>query len=231
MQLNILFLHGMGGGANSPVPRTLRRVLPNMQFTKDGEPSSLQVISETYDYDPEVATQQIARLMETYQPSLVISESMGAIHALGIQGIPHIYISPALNYDRAATIAGPFIALGNSMGFHYRKQRGENRQQIRGDRELLARFRPMIQSYKEAVLKSQHRDPSFAFFGKSDEFKVLGIVSIEEYERLFGKTYEVHDGGHVFGARNVRPKLIPKIVEMLGFEVVKKPRTRKKAVQ
>ncbi|MBO7587520.1 MAG: hypothetical protein J6T13_10160 [Bacteroidales bacterium] len=231
MQLNILFLHGMGGGANSPVPRTLRQALSNKQFTKDGEPCSLQVISETYDYDPEVATQQIARLKETYQPSLVISESMGAIHALGIQGIPHIYISPALNYDRATTIAGPFIALGNSLGFHYRTQRGANRQQVRGDHELLARFRPMIQSYKEAVLSSQQRDPSFAFFGKSDEFKWLGIVSIEEYERLFGKTYEVHDGGHVFGTKNVRPKLIPKIVEMLGLEVVKKPRTRKKAVQ
>ena len=226
--MNILFLHGMGGGKNSSVPKALKRELSKMQFTKDGELCTIQVICETNDFDPEVASKQIAQCVETYQPSLVIAESMGGIHALGIQGIPHIYISPALNFDRATTCAQPLIALCNSLGIYYRKQRSANRQEIRGDHELLAKFRPMIKKYKEAILNSPQRDPSFAFFGKNDEFKLLGIVSIKEYERLFGASYEVHDGGHIFGAKNVKPKLIPKIVEMLGLEVVKKPHGRKK---
>ena len=199
-----------------------------MQFTKDGNPCSLQVICETYDFDPEVASEQIAQWRETYHPDLVIGESMGAIHALGIQGIPHIYISHALNYDRATTFAQPLIAISNSLGYHYRNQHSANRQEIRGDHELLAKFSPLIKKYKEDILNSEQRDSSFAFFGKEDKFILLGIVSIKEYERLFGASYEVHDGGHLFGVKNVKPKLIPKIVEMLDLEVVKKPRGRKK---
>lgn len=199
-----------------------------MHFTKDGEPCSLQVICETYDFDPEVATNQIADWVETYHPDLVMAESMGAIHALGIQGVPHIWLSPALNYDRGAELFLPLISLANMMGYTYTKQRGARRQKILGDPELVAKFKPMIQSYKEAILNNPQRDPSYAFFGSKDDFRKTGIVSIKEYQRLYGNSYEVYDGGHCLDVRQIRPKLLPKIVEMLGLEIVKKPRGRKK---
>lgn len=228
--MNILYLHGMGSGSRtSRVANKLRTELPKMQFTKEGEPCTLNLICETYDFDPEVATKQIAGWVEAYQPVLVIGESMGSIHALGIHGIPHIYISPALNFDRGAEMARPVYAIANALGINLvPKPRGSKRQELIGDPVLLAKFRPMIQSYKEAVLSSPQRDASFAFFGSKDKYMVPGIVSIKEYERLYGDSYEVHDGGHIFGVNYVKPRLIPKIGEMLGLEIVKPVRGRKK---
>lgn len=226
--MNILYLHGMGGGSTSRMPSRLSQVLSNIHFTKDGEPCTLNVVCKTYDFDPEVATNQIAEWVETYQPALVMSESMGAIHALGIQGVPHIYISPALNYDRGAAFFLPLVSLGNMIGYTYTKQRGAKRQEIRGDRDLVAKFKPMIQSYKEAILSSPQRDPSYAFFGSKDGYMVPGIVSIEEYKRLYGDSYEVFDGGHCLDVSQIKPKLLPKVVEMLGLEVVRPPRGRRK---
>ena len=229
--MNILYLHGMGSGSKtSRVANKLRTELPKMQ-TKNGEPCTLNLICETYDFDPEVATKQIAGWVETYQPVLVIGESMGSIHALGIQGIPHIYISPALNYDRGTEFIMPLMTLANLIGYHYTSQRGKQRQKIDGNPELLAKFRPMIQSYKEAILSRPQRDPSFAFFGSNDKYMLSGIVSIKEYERLYGDSYEVHEGGHIFGANYVKPRLVPKIVEMLGLEIIKTSRKRKKQEQ
>ena len=230
--MNILYLHGMGSGSKtSRVANKLRTELPKMQFTKDGEPCTLNLICETYDFDPEVATKQIAEWVKAYQPVLVIGESMGSIHALGIQGIPHIYISPALNYDRGTEFIMPLMTLANLIGYHYTSQRGKQRQKIDGNPELLAKFRPMIQSYKEAILSRPQRDPSFAFFGSNDKYMLSGIVSIKEYERLYGDSYEVHEGGHIFGANYVKPRLVPKIVEMLGLEIIKTSRKRKKQEQ
>ena len=226
--MNILFLHGMGGGGTTKMPKKLNQVLSKMNLTKDGEPCTLHVICETYDFDPEVATRQIGQWVETYQPVMVISESMGAIHALGIQGIPHIYLSPALNYDRGVKMAMPLVAICEKMGIHYHKQRGRNNQLIHGDTELLARFQPMIQSYKEAIRRNPNPDASYAYFGKKDEFRRAGIVSIKEYKSLFGNSYEVYEGRHVLDVSNAERVLVPKIVEMLGLEIVKPQRKQKK---
>ena len=170
MNMNILYLHGMGGGSTSRMPVRLKQVLSNMHFTKDGEPCKLNVVCKTYNFDPEVATNQIAEWVETYQPARVMSESMGAI--------------------------------------------------------LEAKFKPMIQTYKEAILSNPQRDPSYAFFGNKDPYRTTDIVSIKEYQRLYGDSYEMFDGGHCLDVRQIRPKLLPKIVEMLGLEEVK-PTPRK----
>lgn len=228
MNMNILFLHGMGGGQKTRMPKQLNKVLSKMNLTKDGEPCTLHVICETYDFDPEVATRQIGQWVETYQPVMVISESMGAIHALGIQGMPHIYLSPALNYDRGVKMAMPLVAIGEMMGIYYNKQRGRNNQLIHGDTQLLARFQPMIQSYKEAIRRNPNPDASYAYFGNKDEFRRAGIVSIKEYKSLFGNSYEVYEGRHVLDVSNAERVLVPKIVEMLGLEIVKAQRKQKK---
>ena len=226
--MNILFLHGMGGGGTTKMPKKLNQVLSKMNLTKDGEPCTLRVICETYDFDPDVATRQIGQWVETYQPVMVISESMGAIHALGIQGMPHIYLSPALNYDRGVRMAMPLVAIGEMMGIYYNKQRGRNNQLIHGDTQLLARFQPMIQSYKEAIRRNPNPDASYAYFGNKDEFRRAGIVSIKEYKSLFGNSYEVYEGRHVLDVSNAETVLVPKIAEMLGLEIVKPQCKQKK---
>ena len=82
--MSILYIHGMGGGGDSRIPSTLRE-------------EGLDVIVRTYDFDPDVASAQIASWVNELNPELVIGESLGALHALRIQGVPKVLVSPALN--------------------------------------------------------------------------------------------------------------------------------------
>jgi hypothetical protein len=83
----ILYIHGMGGGGDSRIPRLLRE-----QF----EGTDLRCIVRTYDFDPETGHAQIASWVEELHPDLVIGESLGAIQALRVRGIPHLFVSPSL---------------------------------------------------------------------------------------------------------------------------------------
>ena len=83
----ILYIHGMGGGGDSRIPRLLRERFAG---------SDLRCIVRTYDFDPEIGRAQIASWVEELQPALVIGESLGAIQALRVRGIPHLFVSPSL---------------------------------------------------------------------------------------------------------------------------------------
>ena len=51
--VNVLYIHGMGGGSDSRIPSILRD-----EFSQRGMPVNLVV--RTYDFDPEVASAMIA---------------------------------------------------------------------------------------------------------------------------------------------------------------------------
>ena len=90
----------MGGGGDSRIPNYLRAQL---------EASRVRVIIRTYDFDPEVGRAQILSWVEEVKPDLLIGESLGAIQALRIQGLPHLFVTPSLgapeNLYHAARIA------------------------------------------------------------------------------------------------------------------------------
>ena len=85
--INVLYIHGMGGGGDSRIPSILNEHL--CPYAK--------VTVRTYDFDPEIAHAQISSRVEELKPRLIIGESLGAVHAMRIKGIPHLLISPALN--------------------------------------------------------------------------------------------------------------------------------------
>ena len=47
----VLYIHGMGGGADSRIPSILRDSLKIYD---------VEVVARTYDFDPEIATDQIS---------------------------------------------------------------------------------------------------------------------------------------------------------------------------
>ena len=62
---NILYIHGMGGGADSRIPSILRDVFAHPEShchpeRSEGSPTRVTVVARTYDFDPEVAAGQIA---------------------------------------------------------------------------------------------------------------------------------------------------------------------------
>ena len=78
--MDILYIHGMGGGADSRIPSILKERLVVLA-------PALRVTVRTYDFAPDIACGQIAAWVEELKPGLVIGESMGAIHALAVSGV------------------------------------------------------------------------------------------------------------------------------------------------
>ena len=86
----ILYIHGMGGGADSRIPSVL-----NGWFRKHRR--DIRVVVRTYDFHPDRAAEQIRAWYEELQPALVIGESLGANHALALQPrVPLLLVSPAI---------------------------------------------------------------------------------------------------------------------------------------
>ncbi len=84
----------MGGGGDSRIPSILRERFCSNALEGCG---AVNVVVRTYDFDPEIAHAQITSWTEELRPALVIGESLGALHALRIVGMPHLFVSPALN--------------------------------------------------------------------------------------------------------------------------------------
>ena len=73
----ILYIHGMGGGADSRIPSILN------DWFAENRPE-VRVVVRTYDFNPDRAKGQIAAWYKELQPALVIGESLGANHALAL---------------------------------------------------------------------------------------------------------------------------------------------------
>ena len=158
--VNILYIHGMGGGGDSRIPAILRETLSE---------KGVNVVVRTYDFDPEIGSAQIEGWMKELEPSLVIGESMGSIHALRIKGVPHILISPSLN---APFVLGRLCWLSLIPGVTplldriYRPKEGD-RQKLHFTYDVLRKY---VRHGKTALASSSlygNDDFFFAFFGKS----------------------------------------------------------------
>ena len=208
---NILYIHGMGGGGDSRIPSILDQALM---------PEGVRVIVRTYDFDPQVASRQIASWVDELQPRLIMGESLGSLHAIRIKGIPHILISPSLNAslyfsNRAwLTLVPGVTALLDRI---YRPREG--------DRQILHFTTSVLRKYKAhgdaALAKSVHagsKDEFFAFIGTKDHYRRTGVVSIKAWKRHFGETFRLYEGSHFTEEEYIHALVVPKILEMLDIK-------------
>ena len=93
---NVLYIHGMGGGADSRIPSILRECF---SVSSERNEEDISIVCRTYDFDPEKAAGQISFWIEELNPVLIIGESLGALHAIRVKDIPHLFVSPALNIN------------------------------------------------------------------------------------------------------------------------------------
>lgn len=199
----ILYIHGMGGGGDSRIPSILRE-------------EGLDVIVRTYDFDPEVASGQIASWVEELKPELVIGESLGSLHALRIQGIPKVLVSPALNaplyFELLAwlTLIPGVTPLFNHI---YRPREGD-RQPMRFTFRILKKYMPHRRA--ALALSTSSSDRIFALLGTRDHYRKSGIVSFRTWKKYFGESYFVYDGTHFTEEEYVRIDLKRIAVEMLS---------------
>lgn len=204
--VNVLYIHGMGGGGDSRIPSILRDAFAD---------ENIDIIVRTYDFDPEVAQAQIESWLEEIRPSLVIGESLGSIHAIKIAGIPHLLISPSLN---APLYLGYWSWLALVPGVTWLLDRIYKPKD--GDRQKLhfkfLTLKKYLRHRREALANSiaaGSQDYFHAFIGTRDHYRKSGIVSIRTWKKYFGETYTLYEGTHFTEEEFIWSLVVPKIRE------------------
>lgn len=208
--INALYIHGMGGGGDSRIPSILHQTLSSRRIS---------VIVRTYDFDPEKAFRQIESWVDELKPSIVIGESLGAIHAIRIKNVPHILISPALNaplYLSGIAWLTYIPGVTALLDRIYRPREGD-RQRIHFTAEVLRRY----SSHRKAALANSPRSGSgdyfYAFIGRRDHYRKSGVVSAKTWKKHFGESFEWYDGTHFTEEEFIYSLVVPKILNVLGI--------------
>ena len=211
---NVLYIHGMGGGADSRIPSILRECFSVSSGRKEED---ISIVCRTYDFDPEKAARQISFWIEELKPVLIIGESLGSLHAIRVRDIPHLFVSPALNTSFYFELLAWLTLIPGITWIFDRiyKPREGDRQPLHFTFRTLRKY---MKHRREALKNSSSSgspDNFFAFFGSHDHYRRSGIVSIRTWKKYFGSTYQVYDGTHFMEDEYVRTLLFDKVVDLL----------------
>ena len=200
----ILYVHGMGGGGASRIPSILKASLG----------PDFEVVIRTYDFDPETARKQLTSWAEEVHPGLVIGESMGATHAIGLRGYPHLFVSPSLNapyFFRLLSVLAWIPGVTRFFDWYYRPKEGD-RQKLHFDRRILRKWKDIQKDALQNTPLKGSKDSFYAFFGSRDKFRRSGVVLIRSWKKYFGEgTWTVYEGSHFMEEEYIHSLLIPKI--------------------
>lgn len=202
--VNVLYIHGMGGGADSRIPSILSEELVSF---------GVNVVVRTYDFDPEIALVQISSWVKELHPELVVGESLGSLHALRIKGVPLLFVSPALNAPLYFRLQAWMTLIPGVTAIYQRiyKPREGDRQQMKFVFSVLRKYKD---HRRQAMLCES---PVHAFFGTHDHYRKSGIVSVRTWKKRFGDTFSMYEGTHFMEEEHVRTMLVEKILEVLNI--------------
>ena len=206
---NVLYIHGMGGGSDSRIPSLLDEALRD---------HGVAVYVRTYDFDPEVASVQISSWTDELRPELVIGESLGSLHAMKIHGVPHLYVSPALNapyyFELMAwlTLIPGFTQIFDRI---YKPREGD-RQKLHFTFRVLRKY---LSHRRTALYRSGLTDElNFAFIGTRDHYRRSGVVSLRTWRKYFGDSFQIYDGTHFMEEEFISALLLPEILNILNIK-------------
>lgn len=198
----------MGGGGDSRIPSILKDLLG----------PGYSIFIRTYDFDPELATSQLAAWSSEVKPDLVIGESMGAIHAIALKGYPHLFVSPSLNapiFFRVMAAIAWIPGVTKFFDWYYHPKAGD-RQKLHFARKTLLKW-PAIR--RTALLNTPlngSEDYFHAFFGTRDKFRRSGVVLVRTWRKYFGEgSWTIYEGSHFMEEEYIRTLLVPKILSLL----------------
>ena len=213
-KINILYIHGMGGGLDSRIPRVLKEDLG------DFLPESIEaeVIVRTYDIDPDIAFGQITSWFDEIRPELVIGESLGSLHAIRLKGVPHILVSPAIGAARWMSTVSLIPGIPTLMRCIF-KPYSPDRQSLDFTHKILSHYRGIRKQVLDNSPCRGGNDYFFAFFGTVDHYRRSGVVSVRKWAKYFGPdTYKIYEGTHFMEDEYLHTMLIPKIISVLGLK-------------
>lgn len=210
MQKYILYIHGMGGGADSRIPSILRDALSG----------KAEVVVRTYDFDPELAARQIAGWVSELNPDLVIGESLGALHAIRIKGVPHLLVSPALNAPLYFELMAWLSLIPGVTAVFDRiyKPREGDRQSLHFTFRTLRKYRHHRKAALAASPRSGGKDMFLSFIGAKDHYRRSGVVSLRTWKKYFGETFLMYEGTHFMEEEHICSVLISEIYKVFNMK-------------
>lgn len=200
-----MYIHGMGGGGDSRIPRLLREHFAD---------SDISVVVRTYDFDPETGREQILSWVHELNPSLVIGESLGSIQALRVRGIPHLFVSPSLGAPMFLYRIAWLTRLPGGASLLHRiwPVKEGDRQLLRFEYGIMRKYKAHWEDARKAASEGGYY---YAFFGKKDHYKKWGVVKVSTWRKMFGNSFQEYDGTHFMEEEYVYSMLVPKILEIL----------------
>ncbi len=224
--MNVLYIHGMGGGGDSRIPSILAEYIDSyldaMAVHMAGADSvsrpDIHIVVRTYSFDPDIAWHQISSWVEDLSPVLIVGESLGSLNAIRIKGIPHILVSPSLNAPLYLGYLAPLTLVPGVtwlLDRIYRPREGD-RQSLHFIFRTMCKYIGLRKAALENAPYHGGKDYFHAFFGSHDHYRKSGIVSIRTWRRYFGgkDTYTVYDGTHFMEEEFVLSLLLPEIVSL-----------------
>lgn len=208
---DLLYIHGMGGGSDSRIPSILGEALADRGIT---------VHVRTYDFDPEVAHAQIAGWVDEIRPDLVIGESLGSLHAMRIPGVPHLFVSPALNAPLYFVIMAWLTLIPGMTRYFdriYRPREGD-RQPLHFTFHVLRKFMDHRRQAFACVAGAGRDDLYFAFFGSDDHYRKSGVVSLKTWKKHFSDAFKLYEGTHFMEEEYIYSMLVPTVCNVLGIK-------------
>lgn len=206
----VLYIHGMGGGSDSRIPSILSDLLSG----------KAAVTVRTYDFDPEIAYRQIGKWVDEIHPDLVIGESLGSLHAIRITGVPHIFVSPALNAPLYFEVMAWLCLIpGMTLIFDriYKPREGD-RQRLHFTFRTLRKYRSLRKKALALSPRKGGRDSFFAFIGTEDHYRKSGVVSLRTWKKYFGDAFQTYDGTHFMEEQFIYSILVSRIYDILNIK-------------
>ena len=200
--MKILYLHGIGSGADSRTPRELRKIFRNIEIIAPELPSrpkeAVEYIKENYAFDDDI--------------ELVIGTSLGGFYALTLPMVKKILVNPALFADEDI-----FKALGyGNQKFLCERSDGELEYCIDEDFiNELSQIRRRV--YEKDILRPdriEHNliNETYALFGMDDA--VVGHY--DDFCKMFIKENAfLFPGEHRLTPEEIRDELAPLIKKVL----------------
>lgn len=201
--MKLLYLHGIGSGANSRTPRELRKYFPDIEIIAPELPSrpkeAVRFIKDNYAFDDDI--------------ELVIGTSLGGFYALNLVMVKKILVNPAMYAD---------VDISNTLGYGKQEflcERSNGEQEYCIDESFineLTEIRRRI--YERDILRPDRIDhnlinETYALFGKSD-----GVVGhYDDFCEVFNKEHAFSfSGEHRLTPDEIKDELVPLIKKVLA---------------
>lgn len=191
--MRILYLHGLGSGAESRTATTLREMLKGHEVLAPEIPIRPK---DAYKFLQSFSNENI---------DLVVGTSLGGFYCLLIPGVKRIIINPALfaDYDIRNR-----IGLGEQPFFSVRK---DGRTSYNLDESFIAELSE-LRRIVYGNLNGKEKDNTYALFGTEDEL----LDHYKDFRNIFKKEHASRfEGGHRLEPKQVHEVLAPMIRKLL----------------